>query len=258
MADDSNSNAAAVVAVPSEADAHPEEELVPSAAPPASTLAEDPGAQPTPYEEEEEEEEDLVPFANRVPTNREERNAALDKTSLEKHRLAARRGGHYRYDGVSNPLAVDESAPGYLPESERFLRDVASQQRDERLQTLVSRETRVDARREKLFNREEARWDKMEAEYTKTANELDNLKLRPVANRNKASVAYNITNLQYDDTDEGRGLQYNDDCVKYRANLRANELYAKGSGDGFDIFTGQAINPERRPLGPKPVLRADE
>ena len=192
-------------------------------------------------------------FANRAPSDREAREAARDKTALEKARLAARRGGHYRYDGSDNPLALDENAPGYLPDSERFVRDVAGEQRAQRLQGVVKRETNWDTKRETLYAREEGRWDKMEEEYAKEGARLDKLRERPCATRNKASVAYDITSLKYHESDAGRSLNYRDDMIKYRANLRANQIYAHSHGEGFDIITGAPIPQERRAVGPKPV-----
>jgi hypothetical protein len=73
-------------------------------------------------------------FHNAEPRTREERLAAINKDSVEKGMLKARRGNYHKYQEPGNPLVPEPTSPLYAPEASRFNTDAAAEIRQQKLQ----------------------------------------------------------------------------------------------------------------------------
>merc|ERR1712205_288817 len=83
-------------------------------------------------------------------------------------------------------------------------------------------------------------------------NRLDRLQDDPMIGRkNNGGQPYNVVNHRYDDNLDGKRLQYHDDMVKYRADVRSTHLAAR-QHLGFNPITGEQTVELRAPRKPEP------
>ncbi|GAQ83788.1 hypothetical protein KFL_001620060 [Klebsormidium nitens] len=200
-------------------------------------------------------------FNNIPPRTREERQAHHDHDTLEKQRLAARRGGHFHYSGQSDPVSAPEGSLAYADEHERFDRvDPADDEHVRRQRELERKAAILDKKRGEGMAREEARWAGME-EQLERATIREAVKRETVGNRRNApSVAYNPITLAYSDNLDGVRLKVVDDTVKYHAAVRASNLYERSHIERFNIVTGeelpQPIRVPSKPAVPELLVRS--
>lgn len=82
-------------------------------------------------------------FHNAEPRTREERLAAINKDSVEKGMLKARRGNYHKYQEPGNPLVPEPTSPLYAPEASRFNTDAAAEIREQKLQAHQRQQVRA-------------------------------------------------------------------------------------------------------------------
>jgi hypothetical protein len=85
-------------------------------------------------------------FHNAEPRTREERLAAINKDSVEKGMLKARKGNYHKYHEPGNPLVPEPTSPLYAPEASRFNTDAAAEIREQKLQAHQRQQVRAAAR----------------------------------------------------------------------------------------------------------------
>lgn len=184
---------------------------------------------------------DWVRFHNLKPRKRSERRAVLDKESLEKARLAQRVGGFERYEdpGSVAGSAAGAASAGYMPESERFITDVAGEAKLQREEAAARKAAAILRRREESRQREELRWKRMDEAKKEEEDRVRRMREDGgKAAKNVGSMPYDFVTLQYRKGEEGERLKYQDDRVKYRAAMRAQHLHALSSGQKYDVLTG--------------------
>jgi hypothetical protein len=186
---------------------------------------------------------------NVPPRSREMKRALNDKESLEKTRLANRKGGHFKAEpfvpgvGSASLTRMEHGAPGYCPESDRFDTDSAAAEKLIRDARIIHDQEINDKKRMKAVEREEERWRYMDekAKY----DEERFLFLRDYTDKGKpnlSSVPYNPITLKYNDSKDGMLLKHADDSIKYRAAVRAKNLQSKMTADGYNKITGEQLN----------------
>ena len=117
----------------------------------------------------------------------------------------------------------------------------------------------LERKREANYQRETARWHKVDLEGQWEDEALAELKEGPVPTRNKSSVKYNFITLQYEESYDGETLKYKDDIVRRNAAVRAgkiNHMRMAESRTDYDVITGLPKPAVRVPvpeLGPAPV-----
>lgn len=196
------------------------------------------------------------PFNNIAPRTREERNAENNKDAFEKNRIRARQGVMFGGDVPDNPLAPGAASPMHADAMDRFYRDAAAAEKLRGEQERSRKQTMYEGKRQAHFAREKDRWTRMdELEGSRAAHEAS-LRAAGVGNRaNRASEHFNIVNLTYDDTPQGRMLKFHDDSERYRAMLRTQNLYEKGHSVPHNIITGERqASPVRLPAPPQRPL----
>lgn len=178
-------------------------------------------------------------FKNVNPRTREDRKNLLDKETLEKSRLRKRREGFSRYADPGNVASADRKTPSYCPESERFNTDAAFSEKMNRDSRNKRRQQGYEVRRVAVAQREEARWDAIDDLAAKESDRLVRLRQNSTkAKRNRPSEPYDPITLKYSETKDGQRLKYSDDCVRYRASLRSENLAAHQRSQYFDPITG--------------------
>jgi len=195
------------------------------------------------------------------PTHREQRVRKNDKVALERSRLMARSGWQARMHQKNAPettaglTSCRPNDEGYLSNADRFHSDVAGEEFELRQEALRKQQQGMLFRREKMRVREEDKWKKFEEDqqaqelYWIKVREDANLQVRRTAKKNVSNVAYDITNLQYNQDTSGEMQRYLDEMVKVRAQTRTRALVVLGDSRApYNILTG-----EERKLPPKAV-----
>lgn len=190
---------------------------------------------------------------------REERRATKDKVALEKGRLMKRTGHAARMyqanapgpDGLTCP---EPSAAGFLADADRFHSDVSGEELQERQERYHRTQRIYEHKREHNAQKEEQRWQKMEeAKAAEAAYWEHQRQLGTKSKKNSSGVPYNTLTLQYDDGIDGERLRHNDDMVRYRGALRAQNIVQQGDTRvSYDIVNGASLAPQLPPARPQP------
>lgn len=179
----------------------------------------------------------------------------LSQESLEKARLEARREAHYRYERTVEPIT--EPAPqalAFMSDADRFHSDTAGEEKKLRDQRLYHREAILDAKRTEFMDRETSRWDEMEKQQDKAVERVAMLQASKKGLKNHTSVAYNPITLEYQDGPGGDKIRNEDDMIRYRAALRAENLEKHQAPGGFNPITGEPRAAPRVPVRPAGVF----
>lgn len=178
-----------------------------------------------------------------------------DKVSLEKGRIDQRVGFQARMHKQNAPAtsamltSLNPGDAGYIANSDRFHTDTVGEFREEREHKMERQKEANQYRRIKTEMREA---DKHLAAEQKELNEEarfrqwreDGMK----AKKNTSAVAYDITTLEYNQNTDGEMQKYQDDMVRYRAELRTNNIVAKGDTRvPYNILNGNEMVPRRVP-----------
>lgn len=181
---------------------------------------------------------------------RHERKGEMHKEDLEKMRLRQRRECYYHHEEVS--LVQPPDSLGYIPESERFITDVAAVEKMERDREIARKEQMYHNKRTERVMNEEQRLKAMEAEYEQdTAHQEVMRQEGSFCRSNKTSMPYDPISLQYGEGRDGECLKYSDEALKYRSALRADNLQRRTNA-GFNPITGEPTAPVPIPERPKP------
>ena len=109
-------------------------------------------------------------------------------------------------------------------------------------------------RRFEAAEKEEVRWRRIEEAKEAEAQYWDKQRETGIkAQKNKSGVPYDTVTLQYKPTPEGDHLRHQDDLVRYRASLRAQNLVEKGDTRvSYDILNGANRAEATTPARPAP------
>merc|ERR1719231_804245 len=122
----------------------------------------------------------------------------------------------------------------------------------DREDALDARNDKTEAWRASRYSREDQRWEAVERKEQDHQNFLDRLQDDPrIGRKNCGGQPYNVVNHRYDDSFDGKRLQYHDDMVKYRADVRSTHLAAR-QHLGFNPITGEQTVELRAPKKPQP------
>ncbi|CAD8100406.1 unnamed protein product [Paramecium sonneborni] len=180
---------------------------------------------------------------NIQPRTREQREAQKDKDLIEKTRIDQRVGFEARGLGVGTLIhqATPQSSL-YVAENERFDKDFAIADKRQRDLQLQQKGQVIDKRRMEGLDRETKKWEYQEKLEQKGQQKLImQTQTQTQGKRNQNGLAYNPITLQYDKTQQGNSLKEQDDQVKVRQYVRAQNLDQKGNA-GFNILTGESRN----------------
>mmetsp|Transcript_12718 Transcript_12718/g.12362 ORF Transcript_12718/g.12362 Transcript_12718/m.12362 type:complete len:256 (+) Transcript_12718:62-829(+) len=201
-------------------------------------------------------------FRSIRPKSRDERRGMLDKVLLEKSRLDQRVGYEARQQQANAPTTsslltscVSEGA-GYISNADRFHSDTAGEEYAARQEALHKKNRAIEFRRNQSMAREEDRWQQIENKRNDDDEHVRRLQDSGTAcKKNASNVAYDILSLQYNQDTGGEKQKYEDDMVRYRAQLRSRNLTIKGdTRSQFDIISG---DPRQAPSYPSTVQPPD-
>ena len=126
----------------------------------------------------------------------------------------------------------------FQSEADRFITNVAGEEYDERMRKVQSQNAKYEGRRQKNFEREEARWTSLENEQSAEGNKMSHMQATgEKCKKNQNSVSYDPITLKYHTTSAGQDLKYSDDIIKYRAAVRAKMMHSRSSGESCNIIS---------------------
>lgn len=201
--------------------------------------------------ETERRESSSFGFKNIQPKTRQERAYSKDVVALEKHRINQRVGFSARmhqenaFDDSSGLTTCVEKGAGYLSNADRFHTDTSGEEYAQRQDLYARKQKATEFRKQQSVSREDERWKKIEE--LKKADDERMVALREAgmkAKKNQSGAAYDVTNLEYSNTPQGEAQRYNDDLIRFRAEVRAHNLVVKGdSRANYNILSGEDRNP---------------
>ncbi|CAD7926627.1 unnamed protein product [Amoebophrya sp. A25] len=185
------------------------------------------------------------------PRTREDRHFWKHKENVERERLRNRTGGFFRYEDNPDPIAQEKSCPAYIEEKDRHdVRDMADKFLAERQQQEDKKNLVTEIHREARLKRESARWDAIDYKEKAEAERQRRLIDDPlIGKKNVSGVPFDIVNLEYENTWEGRKLRHDDEITRYRGDLRKANLAYRGHL-GFNPILGEQTHPLPQPIKP--------
>lgn len=163
--------------------------------------------------------------------HREAKAMLKDRDKREKSRIEGK-GVH-----STNPIEVPAVSAGFADSATRFRTDISSMLSKDRETEKEKHEKKVATLKDMRLAREVRRWDSMEVEDVKAAN--DAKMLAGTGLRNRGSVGYNLINGSWGNSLDAAKAKYHDDCVEYTAKLRSQNLDRRGNSGPFNILTGE-------------------
>ena len=104
---------------------------------------------------------------------------------------------------------------GYLSNADRFHSDTSGEERAQRQQDVLRKQQAIEFRRNQSIEREDSRWRRIEDKQQSDADKWNRLRENGTkSGKNQSSAAYDITNLQYHESDDGKQQKYVDDMGK--------------------------------------------
>lgn len=192
-------------------------------------------------------------FRNIEPRSRNERQAATDKTALEKSRIAAR--STRAPPPPANVLTPEKNTPAFADDHKRFADPPAAALEHQRKQANLQKKEEVyERKRADNYWKEKNRWEANEAVHSRVENRLAAKRDAGEGGvkRNASSENYNILTLDYAKTPAGQALAFKDESVRFKSQLRAMNLYQKGQCVTHNIITGEPRPPVPQPSRPIP------
>ncbi|CAD7942783.1 unnamed protein product [Amoebophrya sp. A120] len=186
------------------------------------------------------------------PRTREDRHLFKHKENVERERLRNRTGGYFKYEDIPDVIAQEKSCPAYIGEKERHDRAVAEKFLEERMVQVDRRNDVTELRRAHNLEREHARWEAIDHKDKKESDRQRRLIEDPlIGKKNVSGVPFDIVNLEYENTWEGRKLRHDDEMTRYRGDLRKANLAYRGHL-GFNPILGEQSYPLPNPTKPDP------
>ena len=174
----------------------------------------------------------------------------LHKEDLEKMRLRNRREGFFKY--AEGGITPGPDSAQYIPDADRFITDVAGQEKRDRELMLAQKKELQEVNRKKVTEQEEARWRAIEDEYAHSKRREEEMRIDGAFGKsNKNSMPYDPITLNYLEGRDGECLRYSDEALNYRGALRAQSLQSK-TNNGYNPITGERVPDVSIPEPPKP------
>ncbi|KAJ1446390.1 hypothetical protein M885DRAFT_546770 [Pelagophyceae sp. CCMP2097] len=199
-------------------------------------------------------------FRNIKPLSRAERRSQHDKVALEKDRLMKRTGYEakmYRENAPTSAMGLlvpETDAAGFLSDADRFHTDTSGEEFLARKMKYESKQASYAQKRVDRVEREEERWDVIQARKKEEEAYWDEQRsLGEKARKNHSSVPYDTLTLRYNDGLDGERLRFDDDKVRYRAAARSRNLQRCGdTRAGYNIINGHERGALSVPDQPQP------
>ena len=181
----------------------------------------------------------------------------VNKDVYEKRLLKERTFGHIRYEAESiddpiNPIKDAVESLSYSDDIDRFDSNIVDENNKKRRDKLTRHCLKIEHLSRERIDRDTQRWNAMNDEFD--ANEDKIKKFAPI--KNEPSMPYNPITLRYDDSAQGKRLEFEDQQSIYRAKLREKRLFEKQTS-GFDPLTGKPkaykTDAIQRPLTPEEI-----
>eukprot|EP00192_Tetraselmis_astigmatica_P019303 CAMPEP_0117652620 /NCGR_PEP_ID=MMETSP0804-20121206/2727_1 /TAXON_ID=1074897 /ORGANISM="Tetraselmis astigmatica, Strain CCMP880" /LENGTH=207 /DNA_ID=CAMNT_0005458685 /DNA_START=114 /DNA_END=737 /DNA_ORIENTATION=- len=182
--------------------------------------------------------QDEVAFHNRDPKTREEREAGKNKDAMQQ-----RVGGFYVADCLANPVVPDERSAAYATEAERFDRDFARDEYERRVSAKINEEERLAKKRTEQYLKEQSRWDEIDGSFDAEMTRQYGCQTRPVHQNNSSLEPVNTITQRYAPTPAGQALREQDERIKWRAEVRRQNLWAKQQSQEHNIINGTPLKP---------------
>ena len=173
---------------------------------------------------------------------RANRKECRDRERLEKSRLAARTGSYHRYEELP-VLEVLRGCPSSMQPHEALIstEDVARLEQQDRLHQRAIKDEFLEKRRAEHVARSSLKWASVSAKDTADRLHVERLQTDAfIGKKNTSGHPFNIINLDYNNSQEGRELKYHDDLCDYRKSMRTNFLAAQAHL-GWNPITGTSI-----------------
>jgi len=164
----------------------------------------------------------------------------------------------YRENAPKNPselLSLQPNAAGFLADADRFHSDTAGEEYLKRKADYSRKQDIYNNTRIQRQENEESRWKKIEEaksaeeEYWQQQRSLGNKSMK-----NKSCVPYDPLTLQYNDSMDGEKLRYEDDLVRHRAKVRAQNIVKHGDTRcGYNIINGVQNDTQQHIAAPQPT-----
>ena len=136
---------------------------------------------------------------------------------------------------VNNP---DPTSSHFSDNRDRFTRDFAAVEKERRDQKNKMKKAAVDSKRIQKYERDLKRWEYMEEENDRQQAKIANMKSKyQIGNANKGGAAFNIINLDYENSNEGNYLRQRDEAAKVRSLMRSKNIDTLGNAQ-FNLVTG--------------------
>jgi len=137
-------------------------------------------------------------------------------------------------------LSLKSNAAGFLADADRFHSDTAGEEFLQRKKSYQRKQDIYNNTRVSRAENEETRWKKIEEQKFQEENYWSNQReLGAKSMKNKSCVPYDPLTLQYNDSMDGEKLRYEDDLVRHRAKVRAQNIVKHGDTRcGFNIING--------------------
>jgi len=184
--------------------------------------------------------------------SREDRATKQDKTSLEKSRLQNRREKFSRYEDPGRITEPVSTAGYYAADAERFITDVAGEQKSIRDSKISKKEAFYNQKRNEFLEREEKRWMSMEHQRDVEKQRVEVMSQGVKGTKFSNSVAYNPITLEYDPTHAGEVQQFKDEVQQYRSAVRLEKIRMWKNRDGYNPITGEKLEGGTLPTPPQP------
>ena len=153
-------------------------------------------------------------------------------------RLKERIGGYHKYVDNASINQPDPTSSHYLPDAERFNKDFASHDKVVRAEEHKQKMEMVEKKRVEKFDRDMMRWQFMDSQEQRDKERLKYMNENyQTGKKNKGGAAYNVINLDYDHSNEGKRLQQLDEDSKVRALMRSKNIDVR-SNCGYNVLTG--------------------
>lgn len=163
----------------------------------------------------------------------------VNKDVYEKQRLKERTFGHIRHssdtiDDPINPVKGKGESLSYSDDIDRFDSNIVDDNLKQKSDKMTRHNLKIQHLTKERIDRDTARWNAMNDEFEK--NEQKVKQFNPI--KNEPSMPYNPITLRYDDSLDGKRLEFADQKAIYRAKLREKRLFEKQSC-GFCPVTGK-------------------
>lgn len=182
----------------------------------------------------------------------------VNREVYEKQRLKERTFGHIRHESATiddpiNPIKDKVESLSYSDDIDRFDSNIIDDHIKEKCSKIQKHSLKIQHLTQERIDRDTKRWNAMQTEFDQNEEKIK--KLNPI--KNEASMPYNPITLRYDDSLDGKRLEFQDQQSIYRAKLREKRLFEKQTC-GYCPLTGTKKayqNEIERPSTPSEIAK---